>query len=345
MIKYVVLFCSISVFLGCKNSGQTSLEKDKKEPKNMVWIEGAQFEMGYNEDEGHSGEYPKHKVEVSGFYIDKYEVTNQQFLEFTKETGYITTAERKPTWEELKSQLPPGTEKFPDSVMVAGSIVFNETKVTNYDDYTQWWKWLPGASWKHPIGPGSDIKELMDHPVVHVSWFDAMAYAKWAGKDLPTEAEWELVARGKDFDAIYPWGNKPPDDAKPQANYFQGDFPQKNKVSDGFVRTAPVGSFKPNEYGIYDLGGNVWEWCKDNYHADYFRECKKKGLVKDPQGSDTSYDPAEPYMKKKVTKGGSFLCNDSYCSGYKVRRRMKSDLYSSQDHTGFRCVIRMTNDK
>ncbi len=338
--KSITLLYILFAFLTCNSFGEKQQNKSADAPYNMAWVEGAQFEMGVNENEGHPGEFPKHKVEVSGFYIDKYEVTNKQFSEFVEATGYITTAERKPTWDELKSQLPPGTERFPDSIMKAGSIVFNSTKVDSYNDYTQWWKWELGANWKHPKGVNSGIESLMDHPVVHVSWFDAMSYAKWAGKDLPTEAEWVLAAMDKNFKAIYPWGNTRPNDKKPQANYFQGKFPETNLNSDGYANTAPVGSFKPNSYGVYDLGGNVWEWCKDYYHIDYFKECKEKGLVRDPQGSETSYDPMTPYMKKRITKGGSFLCNDSYCGGYKINMRMNSDPYSSQDHTGFRCVIR-----
>lgn len=311
-------------------------------PKGMVWIAGESFSMGINSTGAFPNETPKHKVQVSGFYMDQYEVTNKEFKKFIDATGYITTAEHKPKWELLKTQYPPNTSPIPDSLLKAGSIVyFKNNNAQNLHDYTQWWQYINGANWKHPLGPESSIDTLMNHPVIHVSWFDAMAYAKWAGKDLPTEAEWELSA-GAAKAYIYPWGNRTPNDKVPQSNYFQGEFPRSNSLTDNYLRTAPVGTFPKNCNNLYDMGGNVWEWCKDKYHIAYFKQCKNQGTTINPKGPETSFDPNEPYVKKRVVKGGSFLCNDSYCSGYKISRKMQSDPYTSFDHTGFRCVIRET---
>jgi formylglycine-generating enzyme required for sulfatase activity len=197
----------------------------------------------------------------------------------------------------------------------------------------QWWKWTPKADWKHPEGPGSSIEDKWDHPVVQIAWEDAVSYCEWVGKRLPTEAEWEWAARGGLENAIYPWGNTPVDEGKPQANFYQGQFPYKDLVLDGFSGTAPVKSFAPNRYGLYDMAGNVWEWCADWYKYDYYGE--KEESVDGPAGS---YDPQQPYTPVKVTRGGSFLCNESYCSGYRNARRMKSSPDTGLNHNGFRCV-------
>ena len=304
----------------------------------MVFIPGGEFDMGGDNDQAQPDERPKHRVRVSPFWMDQTEVTNAQFKKFVAATRYITTAERKPDWEELKKTLPPGTPKPADSLLVAASLVFKATSgPVDLNDYSQWWSWVKGANWKHPGGPGTSIEGKDHEPVVQVSWDDAMAYCKWAGKRLPTEAEWEFAARGGLVNNIYPWGNEPVETGKPKANSWNGAFPYYNSKRDGYVKLAPVGSFAPNGYGLYDMAGNVWEWCSDLYNADYYKELQGK-LTIDPKGPAQSFDPQEPYMEKRSLRGGSFLCNDSYCSGYRVARRMKSSHDTGLEHTGFRCV-------
>ncbi len=313
--------------------------KSSTNHKGMVWIKPGAFLMGGDNNQAAADEYPKHKVIVDGFWMDTTAVTNKQFAAFVKATGYITTAERKPDWNELKKQLPQGTPKPDDSLLVAASLVFDPPKhAVDLNDYTQWWAWKKGASWKHPHGPGSSIKGKDNYPVVHVSWYDAVAYCKWAGKRLPTEAEWEWAARGGLQNKVYPWGNEPVDAGKPKANTWQGHFPDNNTVKDKFYGLAPVSSFAPNGYGLYDMAGNVWEWCADYYNNTYYKTVSRPGGVTNPKGSLTSYDPDEPYTKKRVIRGGSFLCNESYCTGYRVARRMKSSEDSGMEHLGFRCV-------
>jgi sulfatase modifying factor 1 len=306
---------------------------------NMAWIEGGTYMMGADNKQALEDEYPKHKVTVNGFWIDRTEVTNGQFSAFARATGYVTTAERKPDWATLKEQLPPGTAKPEESVLEAASLVFSPPDhAIALDDYSQWWSWKKGADWKHPRGPGSTIKGKERYPVVHISWYDAHAYCKWAGKRLPTEAEWEFAARGGLSGSVYPWGDQAVDAGKPKGNFWEGHFPDKNTERDHFYYAAPVGSFRPNGYGLFDMAGNVWEWCADYYKNTYYKETDKPGGVADPQGPSISFDPDEPYAKKRVIRGGSFLCNESYCSGYRVARRMKSTEDSGMEHLGFRCV-------
>lgn len=306
--------------------------------EGMVLIKGGVFEMGGDNTQADQDEYPKHSVKVSSFYMDATAVTNDQFKKFVDATGYITTAEQKPDWEELKKDLPPGTPKPDDDMLVAASLVFKQTPgPVNLNDYGQWWEWVPGASWKHPQGPQSNLKGIENYPVVHVSYFDALAYCKWAGKRLPTEAEWEYAARGGLENNIYPWGNEHINTGKAKANSWEGKFPYLNTNRDGFVGIAPVRSYPANPYGLYDMAGNVWEWCSDWYDADYYKNFGNK-VVEDPQGPAKSFDPVDPYTPKRSLRGGSFLCNDSYCSGYRVARRMKSSPDTGLEHTGFRCV-------
>jgi len=304
----------------------------------MVLIAGGTFEMGGDNDQASPDEYPKHTVTVSSFYMDVTEVTNAQFKKFVDATGYVTTAERKPDWEELKKTLPPGTPKPPDSVLQAASLVFHQTGgPVDLNDYSQWWRWTKGADWKHPEGPQSNINGKENLPVVQVSWDDATAYCKWAGKRLPTEAEWEFAARGGLTNNIYPWGNEHINAGKPKANSWEGKFPYFNEKKDGYVTAAPVKSFSPNGYGLYDVAGNVWEWCGDWYDYNYYKSLAGKTTV-NPKGPEKSYDPDEPQTQKRSLRGGSFLCNDAYCSGYRVARRMKSTPDTGLEHTGFRCV-------
>jgi formylglycine-generating enzyme len=284
----------------------------------MVWIAGGEFMMGAADNEGRADEYPRRKMAIKGFWMDAAEVTNAQFRKFVEATGYITTAEKDPDWEELKKQLPAGTPKPADSLLKASSLVFTPTAhAVSLNDVSQWWTWTRGADWKHPQGPGSSIQGKDNHPVVHISWYDAVAYCKWAGKRLPSEAEWEYAAKGGSKSNIYPWGNEDPESGKAKANTWQGAFPYQNKVSDAYYRTSPVRSFAANAYGLYDMAGNVWEWCRD--------------------WNDGNVD-AQAQAAEKAVRGGSFLCNASYCKGYRVSARMKTSMDTGLEHTGFRCV-------
>jgi formylglycine-generating enzyme len=313
------------------NSGDTSLE-------GMVLIPGGTFQMGGDSKQASEDEFPKHKVVVDSFYMDITEVTNAQFQKFIDATGYQTTAERKPDWEELRKSLAPGTGKPPDSLLVAASLVFRQSNgPIDLNDYAQWWSWVAGANWKHPEGPGSNITGKENYPVVHISWDDAMAYCKWAGKRLPTEAEWEYAARGALINHIYPWGNEHVNAGTPKTNSWEGKFPYLNEKKDGYSKAAPVKSYDCNRFGLFDMAGNVWEWCSDWYDYHYYKTLEGKTTI-NPKGAEKSFDPDEPYTAKRSLRGGSFLCNDAYCSGYRVARRMKSTPDTGMEHTGFRCV-------
>lgn len=322
---------------GPQNPSSTGNRTSREE---MVFIPGGQFLMGGDTKWGRADEFPNHQVRISSFYMDIHEVTNAQFREFVRATGYKTTAERKPDWEELKKQVPPGTPRPADSLLVAASLVFTPTKrPVPLTDASAWWRWVAGADWQHPQGPGSSIEGMDNHPVVQVSWEDAAAYAAWAGKRLPTEAEWEFAARGGRTSAIYPWGDQPVHEGAVKANTWQGHFPDVNTGEDHYYHTSPVKTFQPNNYGLYDMAGNVWEWCSDWYHPEYYAWCASRDVVTDPPGPDKSFDPDEPYTQKRVVRGGSFLCSDQYCSGFRVGARMKTSWDTSLDHTGFRCVV------
>jgi formylglycine-generating enzyme required for sulfatase activity len=311
-----------------------------KAPPGMAWIPGGTFLMGTNDKESFLNERPAHLVQVEGFWMDVQDVTNSEFAKFVDATGYVTTAERPVNWEELKKELPPGTPKPGDDALVPGSLVFTATSgPVPLNDLSTWWRWVPGANWRHPEGPGSSIQRRENHPVVQVSWYDAVAYAQWAGKRLPTEAEWEFAARGGLESKRYVWG----DDFRPggryMANTWQGVFPVRDSGEDGFAGTSPVGSFPPNGYGLYDMAGNVWQWCNDWYRVDAHVEAVSKSVCRDPAGPAESYDPADPYSPKRVVKGGSFLCNPSYCESYRPSARRGTPPDTGSSHTGFRCVI------
>ena len=320
------------------SSRVTIRSSDSASTKAMVRIPGGAFMMGASDQQGRADEYPQHAVQVKSFWMDATEVTNAQFKKFVEATGYVTTAERKPDWEALKKQLPPGTPKPPDSVLVAASLVFTPPdRQVPLNNAAQWWQWVKGASWKHPQGPASSIDKKDNYPVVHISWEDANAYAHWAGKRLPTEAEWEFAARGGLVNQPFTWGSEPVENGKWKTNIWQGNFPNRNLVADGFFGSAPVRSFAANGYGLYDMAGNVWEWCADWYNAGYYAQCAGKTLT-DPAGATASYDPEEPAMPKRVVRGGSFLCHASYCASYRVSARMKTSPDTGLEHTGFRCV-------
>lgn len=311
----------------------------------MILIKGGTFLMGASDNQGRKDEYPQHKVKVNSFYIDETEVTNEQFLKFVEKTGYITTAERVPNWNELKKQLPKGTPKPADSLLTASSLVFKQSSSpVPLNNPGLWWEWKKEANWKHPEGPGSNLEGKENFPVVHITWEDANAYAKWAGKRLPTEAEWEYAARGGLENQIYPWGNEEPYQGLPKANTWDGKFPYLNTETDGFKRLAPVKSFAPNAYGLYDMAGNVWEWCADNYDQNYYQSLVNI-VSENPQGSAKSYDPRMPNTAVKVVKGGSFMCNEMYCSGYRVSSRMASSPDTSLENTGFRCVAEYSENE
>ena len=326
-----------SRFLTTKDTSNISKSKTVSY-EGMVQIPVGKFMMGASDNEGRSDEYPQHRVKISSFWMDATEVTNAQFKKFVDATGYITTAEKNPDWEEIKKQLPVGTPKPDESVLVASSLVFTPTsKAVDLYDASQWWSWIHDADWKHPQGPASSIKGKDNYPVVHISWDDANAYANWMGKRLPTEAEWEYAARGGLVDKKYFWGDEDPEKGQPKANIWQGKFPYLNLATDKFKGAAPVKSFVPNKFGLYDMAGNVWEWCSDWYTPDYYMKLDKT-LSINPKGPSKSYDPMEPSVAKKVIRGGSFLCNSSYCKGYRVTARMKSSPDTGLEHTGFRCV-------
>lgn len=309
-------------------------------PKGMVWVEGGTFLQGAVplDRQAMMHEKPQHKVTVDGFFIDQTEVTNAQFSKFVETTGYITTAERKVDWDELKKQLPKGTPKPHDSILQPGSLIFKKTpnSVPNLYDFSQWWKWEIGANWRHPKGKNSTIIGKDNYPVVHITYEDALAYCKWANRRLPTEAEWEFAARGTKKNTIYFWGNDENILYK-QANSWEGEFPVSNTKKDGYESIAPVKSYPPNSLGIYDMAGNVWEFTSDWYNINYYKELKNTTTV-NPSGAKTPYNPTNPYLKEKIIKGGSFLCNASYCASYRVSSRMGNHFDSSTEHVGFRTV-------
>ena len=307
-----------------------------KSYQGMKRIPAGIFAMGSHDAQGRSDEFPVHKVQVKSFWMDETEVTNAAFAMFVKATGYVTTAEKAIDWTEFSKQVPVGTPKPADSLLAPSSLVFVPTTgPVALTDYSQWWAFKRGANWQHPEGPESTIVGRENHPVVHVSWDDASAYARWAGKRLPTEAEWEWASRGGLKNKIYPWGDESVNTAPYKANSFQGHFPYEDQALDGYkTTTAPVKSFPANGYGLYDAAGNVWEWCADWYRSDYY----KKSPILNPKGPSSSHDPDEPRVPKRVMRGGSFLCIDGYCSSYRSSARMKSSPDSGLQHTGFRCV-------
>jgi len=339
--KFLLLLLCMHMLMCCTPSKKEVVNKKSSEvesaPPGMVWIPGGEFMMGGTEEQPATNAQAVHLVSVDGFWIDPTEVTNAQFKTFVEATGYKTVAERPLDWEELRKQVPEGTPKPGDDVLQPGSMVFTppDAPVT-LNDYTQWWRWVVGASWMHPEGPESSIQGKNNHPVVHIAYEDAEAFAKWAGKRLPTEAEFEFAARGGRDGKCYAWGDELSPQGKYLANYFQGAFPTHDTGEDGFKGTSPVKSFPPNDYGLFDMIGNVWELCSDWYSVE--RSQNSNAVLTNPTGPSATKDPDDPYAIKHVSKGGSFVCSVQYCSNYKPSGRQGSAYDSGMSHTGFRCV-------
>jgi formylglycine-generating enzyme required for sulfatase activity len=319
---------------------QNAVQAQAIPPAGMAWIPGGEFSMGSKDPrplpdggtEAMDDARPIHRVYVDGFWMDKTDVTNAQFARFVDATGYVTVAERRPNPKDF-----PGV---PPAKLVPGSLVFTPpSNPVSLDDYSRWWSYVPGANWRHPLGPMSNILGKPNDPVVQVAYEDAAAYATWAGKRLPTEAEWEFAARGGLTGKTYAWGDSMHPDGKWMANTHQGHFPDHDSAEDGHAGLAAVAQYPPNAYGLYDITGNVWQWTSDLYRADYYAELTAAGKVAhNPHGPDTSYDPNEPGVTKRVQRGGSFLCTSQYCSRYIVGTRGKGEVSSATNHAGFRCV-------
>ena len=340
---YILYFLFILIFSSCAQY------KENIELQSMTFIPAGEFDMGgENADfmndwplsaQSRSDERPVHKVKISNFWISTTLVTNKEFKEFIDATGYITTAEVSPKLEDIMKSLPPGSREPSKEFLVPGSMVFNAPKnKVSLNNPLSWWSWVPGANWKNPEGPNSNIINRMDHPVVHVSYYDAKAYANWKGMSLPTESQWEYAARGGENQKTFIWGNTPLENMNTVINIWEGIFPNLNTKIDGYVTTSPVEAFPPNKYGLYDMSGNVWEWVLDWYDVKAYEIRSKNDISIDPQGPQESFDPYEPYIQKRVIRGGSFLCNDDYCSGYRPAARMKNSPDTSSNHIGFRIV-------
>lgn len=324
MLKKLLLFLCIA---GCSSSpdqkrisipiGDTEIF--------MVWIPGGTFNMGSTDSIAHSDEQPVHSVKMDGFWMSETPVTNRQFLSFITELNYVTTAEVAPSLEEIMAQVPLGTPPPLKDMLVAGSLTFvNHPIPANPNSAVRWWAWSTNSNWKHPYGEASSINGLNNHPVVQVSWYDAVAFSEWAGTSLPTEAQWEYAAKKGEVTNSR------------EMNIWQGVFPVNNAGSDGFEKTNPVHAYKPNKIGLYDMAGNVWEWVADWYRPNTYL---MGGRDNNPIGPLSSFDPMEPTIPKRVIRGGSFLCNAQYCTGYRPTARMKTSPDTSIEHTGFRCVM------
>lgn len=302
--------------------------------ENMLWIPGGEFLMG--SDKYYPEEAPTHRVRVEGFWMDKFTVTNREFERFVAETGYVTLAEKPANPDDYPGAI--------EELLSPSSTIFKKPAgPVDLNNHYNWWVYVRGANWRHPRGPASSIGKLMEHPVVHLAYEDVEAYAVWAGKALPTEAEWEFAARGGLDGADYVWGDEFTPGGRHMANTWQGEFPYQNKLEDGFDYTAPVGSFLANGYGLHDMAGNVWQWTSDWYqeHGKLDSPCC---TVSNPRGAarEESFDPCQPDIKipRKVTKGGSHLCAPNYCRRYRPAARMAQPIDTSISHLGFRCIVR-----
>lgn len=309
-------------------------------PPGMVWVASGEFTMGSNLQGSKLNEQPVHKVTVDGFWIDVAPVTNAEFRLFVKATGYLTTAERPVDWEQMKKQVAPGTPKPPPEMLEPGALVFTPPEgAVDLRNMNAWWRWVKGATWQHPEGPASHLDGRENHPVVQVSWDDAVAYAKWAGKRLPTEAEWEFAARGGLDGKRFAWGDEFKPGGKFMTNVWTGTFPNQNTAEDGFAGTSPVKSFPANAYGLYDMGGNVWNWVHDWYRPDVHVQMAKEPACHNPSGPKASWSPGHPFQsEERVTKGGSFLCHASYCESYRPSARRGTPPDTGMSHIGFRCA-------
>ncbi len=311
----------------------------------MIWVPAGEFTMGWDGPEARFDEKPTHRVRVDGYWMDATEVTNAQFRVFVEATGYVTTAERPIDWEKMKAQVPPGTPKPADDMLQPGTLVFTPPDhAVDLRNFSQWWTWTQGASWRYPDGPDSSIEGKDDYPVVHVSWDDAAAYCEWAGKRLPTEAEWEHAARYGQDEQRYAWGSEFSPDGTYMANIWQGTFPHDNTNGDGFVGAAPVKSFPPTVLGLHDMAGNVWEWTTDKFNpGEYTRRVEAleaESCCVNPTGPMTTADPRNPYAPdSRVHKGGSFLCHANYCESYRPSAKMAAPPDTGMSHLGFRCVM------
>jgi formylglycine-generating enzyme required for sulfatase activity len=346
LLTYLLFIFTIFITIySCKKekSNATTVKgtSELKTPENMIWVAGKTFLQGAKNTDKFAmpREKPAHKVTVDGFYIDITEVTNKQYSKFVEATKYITIAERKIDWEEMKTMLPANTPKPHDSILQPGSLIFNKNVnvAVNMNNYQQWWAWKIGANWKHPEGPNSTIEGKDDYPVVHIALEDALAYCKWSNRRLPTEAEWESAAQGTNSDAIFTWGNNKTI-LNSNANTWQGTFPTKNDSKDGFKFISPIKSYPSNSIGLYDMTGNVWELTSDLFNVNYYKSLDISKPLLNPKGANKSYSPSNPYQKENVMKGGSFLCHDSYCASYRISARMGVALDSGSDHMGFRTV-------
>lgn len=326
---------AISCFAGVAAGSRTLLThrplRAATSTGSTVVIPGGTFWMGSDNDVMRDAR-PWHRVKVGSFTIDRTPVTNDEYDAFVNATKYVTVAER-----------PPDPKDFPDAPpenLVPGSVVFSPPDhPVSLHDHLQWWSYQKGVNWRHPVGPQSNLEGRGNHPVVQVAWEDANAYCQWVDKRLPTEAEYEYAARGGLERQLYAWGNEFKPAGKFMANIWQGHFPEQNDGEDGFIGTSPVGSFPANGYGLLDMAGNVWEWCADWYRADYYQTAADAGDPSvDPAGPGSSFDPSEPHVKKRVMRGGSFLCTSQYCSRYEVGTRGKGAIDTGTNHLGFRCV-------
>lgn len=354
--KIVVLPLVILSLMSYDNSNSKLVAKDKntqvntvlvekpenvKTPEGMVWVKAKTFIQGAKEGDkfAMTREKPAHEVTIDGFFIDITEVTNKQFQAFVDATAYKTVAERSVDWETIKKEFPEGTAKPHDSILQPGSLVFNKCigSVTSMNDYAEWWSWQIGANWKHPEGPKSSIEGKDNYPVVHIALEDALAYCKWANRRLPTETEWESAAQGDLIDAIYTWGNNP-EILNEKANTWQGVFPIKNESKDGFEYIAQVKSYPANSIGIYDMLGNVWEITSDLFSEKYYKELDVNKLIKNPKGEDEACCSSNSNQLEYVIKGGSFLCNASYCASFRISAKMGMNPDSGTNHIGFRTV-------